>query len=379
MKVVYVTSSSFFDADLSYIQELRKLVDLTVLFDLPAFSLKQTAFELDNQPQIAGIYTFKTIKGLEKHTELWGQNCFIINRPIAKRLSFETLKINKALKKFLKDLQPDVIHFNNIISQYGKSLLKFPTKKIMTIHDPIPHFGENKRNLKLRASNMKFVKFFLLLNEFQKNAFIESNCLKQEQVFTTFLSSFNSYRALKQDSDLVKTQNLLFFGRITPYKGLNILIEAFNLLKIRYPELTLTIAGKGNTPVQLYDIKGINVIQRYIPVQELAELINSSSLVVCPYIEGTQSGVIMTSFAFSKPVLATKVGGFHEMIEDGVTGVLIEPNKVEELEKQLEYLLENPQKLNEISENITNVYHNSGSRSWAVSAKRTLDAYCSIN
>ncbi|MFN5422931.1 MAG: glycosyltransferase, partial [bacterium] len=53
--------------------------------------------------------------------------------------------------------------------------------------------------------------------------------------------------------------------------------------------------------------------------------IQHATFVVCPYRDATQSGVLMTSFAFGKPVLATRVGAFPEYVTDGHNGLLLDP------------------------------------------------------
>ena len=378
MKVVYITSPSFFDLDLSLVKELRKAVELTVLIDLPSFALHTTALSIESQPAKSGIYPISEIKGFEEHLEFLGEQCFVVNRPTAKRLSLETILMNGKLKRFIKRLNPDLIHFNNPITQYGGSVLRFPAKKLLTIHDPIPHLGESAGNMKVRDWNMKYVKNYLLLNEFQKQDFILRYRLNHEQVHTSFLSSYNSYRSLCNHSDSGEGLNLLFFGRITPYKGLDILIEAFQQLKQIYPKLNLTIAGKGKLPGSVGEIDGLTCLNRYVTVNELATLINNCNLVVCPYIEGTQSGVVMTSFAFSKPVLATKVGGFHEMIEDEVTGFLVEPQSADALKSKLIELIESPELLHVVSRNITAVYQENGKKSWAEFTLNMLKVYETI-
>lgn len=276
-------------------------------------------------------------------------------------------------------LNPDIIHFNNPVTQFGKSALKFNASKVMTIHDPIPHLGEAKGNLAIRSWNMKYVKNYVLLNEFQKEAFISHYKLASNQVHKSFLSAFDFYNQYQVDANSDANFNLLFFGRITPYKGIDLLIKAFTDLKQSYPNLTLTIAGKGELPSSSVSADGITFLNRYIPVDELAQLINVSDLVVCPYIEGTQSGVIMTSFAFSKPVLATKVGGFHEMISDNRTGFLVEANNLEVLKLKLIELIENPDILTEVANNIALTYQENGERSWKESAAGLLNIYQKIS
>lgn len=139
-------------------------------------------------------------------------------------------------------------------------------------------------------------------------------------------------------------------------------------------EATLTIAGGGRmyfdySPYEC--LKYIKLINRYIPTEELAGLLQQCDFTVCPYTDATQSGVIMTSFTMSKPVVATNVGALGEMIEDGKTGVLIPPKDTEALADAMISLLNDENRLKQMSETISTTYH-SGDWDWNNIAKKYL-------
>ncbi len=125
---------------------------------------------------------------------------------------------------------------------------------------------------------------------------------------------------------------LLFFGFVRPYKGLDTLISALGLLK-EY-DISLTIAGefwagKAELQQQIDDlgISGkVEIVDRYIPEDEMGRYFSSADLVVLPYKQTVTSGIIATAYGFGKPVLATNVGGFHEIVKDGCTGKLVPPD-----------------------------------------------------
>jgi glycosyltransferase involved in cell wall biosynthesis len=77
-----------------------------------------------------------------------------------------------------------------------------------------------------------------------------------------------------------------------------------------------------------------------------------ASLVVCPYIDASQSGVVLTAYAFNKPVVATNVGGIPEYIEDGVTGKIVPLKNPEALADAIIDLLSNADLRNQMSETI---------------------------
>lgn len=66
-------------------------------------------------------------------------------------------------------------------------------------------------------------------------------------------------------------------------------------------------------------------MNRYISEEEADHLFQEASLVVLPYIESSQSGVIPVAYTYGKPVVATEVGGLPEMVVNGVTGTLVPP------------------------------------------------------
>ena len=172
-----------------------------------------------------------------------------------------------------------------------------------------------------------------------------------------------------------KDFNILFFGRITDYKGIDILINAFQLLRKKIPHASLTIAGEGNYDFSKHNLANVQLHNRYIETNELFHLINDSTFVVCPYIEATQSGVVMTAFSLSKPVIATKVGGLPEMVEDNKTGILVNPNNSIELSAAMITLLKNESKRDIFSDNIRQLYFNQGKYSWDTTANNMLLIY----
>ncbi len=119
---------------------------------------------------------------------------------------------------------------------------------------------------------------------------------------------------------------LLFLGRITKYKGLKYLYEAVNMLD-DIPDLKVVVAGSGHDEVlkKMKADERFVVLNRFIENNELVGLIRGSRAVVCPYIAASQSGLVQTAMPFGKPVVATKVGAFTEIIKDGENGYLAEP------------------------------------------------------
>ena len=179
------------------------------------------------------------------------------------------------------------------------------------------------------------------------------------------------------NKDIKKQNYILFFGRISPYKGIEYLLKAMRRVHEVHPETRVIIAGKGeyNFDIEPYINLGyVEFRNKFIELDELADLIRGAQFTVCPYTEATQSGVVYSSFALNTPVIATRVGGLPEMIDDGKTGVIVPPCDEQSLAEAIIDLLGDYAKLSDLTNNIK-VSADSGKGSWTVIADEYLDIY----
>lgn len=140
---------------------------------------------------------------------------------------------------------------------------------------------------------------------------------------------------------------LLFYGLVRPYKGLDILIEAMQLLKNE--DIFLTVAGEwwDRDPVlqrRISDLKEkVEVVDRYVTQEETAEYFSRADVVVLPYRSASGTGVIPIAYHYGKPVIATTVGGLPEVVVDGVSGQLVKPEDPQALSDIIrEFLYKDP-------------------------------------
>lgn len=126
---------------------------------------------------------------------------------------------------------------------------------------------------------------------------------------------------------------LLFFGFIREYKGLDILLEAMADQRIREQHIRLIVAGEfyGNADfyrklIEQYRIEDLLVMHTdYIPSEVMNDYFCGADLVVQPYRSATQSGVTQVGYHFDKPMLVSNVGGLAEIVADGKSGYVVEP------------------------------------------------------
>jgi glycosyltransferase involved in cell wall biosynthesis len=153
------------------------------------------------------------------------------------------------------------------------------------------------------------------------------------EIVSTFLpvhelgGAVPSREAARRTLDL--TGNVaLFFGHVRPFKGLDIALDAWRLLKT---DVTLVVAGevwwKGEEEYRsrAAGLRNVRLEFRFIPDAEIAAYFAAADVVLAPYRIEAQSGVALTSFHFARPVIATSVGGLPEIIDEGVNGMLVPP------------------------------------------------------
>ena len=138
---------------------------------------------------------------------------------------------------------------------------------------------------------------------------------------------------------------LLFFGDWRKVKGLTVLMEAFDLLAARRPEARLTIAG-APAPADFdpalvsawaagHDGR-VEVIDRYVEMDEVPDIFGRARVVVTPYLVGYQSGVLHLAMTMARPVVTTNVGDLPAALGDG--GRVVEPDDPQALAAALEEL-----------------------------------------
>ena len=132
-----------------------------------------------------------------------------------------------------------------------------------------------------------------------------------------------------------KEKVLLFFGFVREYKGLKYLIQALPRITERCEDVRLFVVGdfggaeNREAYERLMEVNGvrshITICDGYIPDREIEKFFAACDLVVLPYVSATQSGIVQIAYGFEKPVVVTNVGGLPDVVEDGKTGYVVDP------------------------------------------------------
>lgn len=339
MTVVYYTQTYFLDAALETIQSLKKIATLHLLIELAPESRTTTIIDIPSLKGFDVIENFKDVVDEKTYSRflpyldgIASVNFFVQNT----RRAFSPLVFYKCRKVigFINRISPDVIHFDTVSARsIGLVGLTNKYKILITVHDPVPHTGETSwKKLFTTLLFYRKARNFFFYSKFAQGQFASHYPKLKKKTSLLCFQPFSYIRQFSLNNNAAGDY-ILFFGRISPYKGIDILIGAIPLVLKRFPETRFIIAGSQanyslKTDSLLAYKDSTTVISRHLSTEELSGLIVNSKFIVCPYRDATQSGVLMTASAFGKPVLATRVGAFPEFIFDGYNGLLTEPTPV---------------------------------------------------
>src|SRR5690606_25233188 len=221
-----------------------------------------------------------------------------------------------------------------------------------------------------RPGDMAFTRYFLK----SADAFVAMSreVLKDLNTFTNKPSAFSPHPVYDNYGDAVSKhdacqhlglnpdeKHILFFGFIRKYKGLDILLDAMNDERIKAAGIKLIVAGEyydaKETYLQQiadYSIAGnVYLFTEFIPNDEIRYYFSAADLVVQPYRSATQSGITQVAYHFEKPMVVTNVGGLAQVVPDGKTGFVTEPDPTEIATAILKFY--EPGSLPELQQNIT--------------------------
>jgi glycosyltransferase involved in cell wall biosynthesis len=255
---------------------------------------------------------------------------FLFEKPRLRQPFRQLLTIRKVFRG-ITEFAPDVIHYQGLHPWLDLALPlwgRYPL--VCTVHDFRPHPGD-----KLSQKTPFWVEMFARrrANQLIVHSQHVRSLMVQQLGGTSANISLMPHIQIGQElaSPMVEEDEhlILFYGRIWEYKGLEYLIRAEPLISARIPNVRIMIAGQGED-FSRYARMMVNpahfiVHNEFISEERTTEYFQRASVVVLPYIEASQSGVIPLAYSAAKPVVATNVGGLPEMVEHGRTGYLVNP------------------------------------------------------
>ncbi|OON88456.1 hypothetical protein BXO88_01300 [Oribacterium sp. C9] len=336
---------------------------------------------LNQIPEVNNKYTFSLARALKKggvdivvcgistdNYEAYS-DCEIINifnsysslsNPISKIISYKNSW--ESVLKYCVNQRVDIVHvqwyiFSPFDFYYHEKLRKNGVKVVTTIHDLLPFNSKfydkffhkkiySKADKVITQAKMNITE---LINNFgTKKEHIEYIPHGHYMEFAENATKEESLNALGLPDD---RKIILFFGQIKKVKGVDVLLEAMADVAVKHPEALCLIAGKVwkddfSIYQEIIDRKklaaNVRLDIKFIDDEDIKFYFNAADIVVLPYRQIYQSGVVLLAYAYEKPVIATTEGEFLNVIKNKETGLLVPSGDYNALSKGINWYLDNP-------------------------------------
>ena len=238
--------------------------------------------------------------------------------------------IRRRFARYLRDSRIDVVlctmdHLWNAF--VAPAIRRCGASYLLTVHDAERHPGEDLRVRQwLLRRDIALADGALTLTNAVRERLAARYGFPEQRIWVAPHGSFgDGSEAHPRTLPVGRPLRLLFFGRILPYKGLELLLDAYARIRQGGSPVTLEIWGQGDLSpyrAKLSALPDVTVVNRWIDEAEIGDILRHADLCVLPYREASQSGVVAASVATGLPVVATPVGGLREQVPDGIAGVV---------------------------------------------------------
>ena len=248
--------------------------------------------------------------------------------------------------RWLRDKKPDIIVVRFWIPFMGPALGTILRQVRKNKHTKIICIADNIIPHEHRPGDRNFTRYFLkscdafitmstkVLNDLRQFEQHKPAQIVQHPLYDNFGEKINK----KEARDHLQLNNeekiILFFGFIRRYKGLDLLLQAMNDIRLKNENVILLIAGEFYEDEKPYlQIIKENALENkiilkniFIPDGEVKYYLCAADAVIQPYRNATQSGVTPLAYHFEKPMVVTNVGGLASLVPHGKVGLVCEPN-----------------------------------------------------
>jgi glycosyltransferase involved in cell wall biosynthesis len=270
-----------------------------------------------------------------------------------------------SLRRRIRAHAPDVLHFLSNTTLWLNAGMPFwhDLPIITTVHDVSLHPGDRETarlpgwgaRLMARQSD-----HLVVHGEGLRAAAMERFGKQADNVHVV------QHPAIRRYADLAAREGMrrrrpkdefvvLLFGRIFAYKGLETLVRAEAALRDATPGLRVVIAGRGDDPMTFRSLMGrperYDVRHGFVEDRDVAQHFVDADIVVLPYSEASQSGVLHLAATFGKPIVATDVGELRATVEPNGIGVVVPPDDPAALAQAIAALAERPDERERLGRN----------------------------
>jgi glycosyltransferase involved in cell wall biosynthesis len=246
--------------------------------------------------------------------------------------------------------RPDVVHCHETPDYYTTALMELlrltSIPQVLTVHDAVPHSeggsGTNAREERLRG-RMRAAAAHVTLHGESCIADFRRASPDFKGGITASMHGVLMVAPANAAPVEPTSGRILFFGRMWAYKGLDVFLDAIDMLAKRGVHHQAIVAGRGpemsRLGARMAATPTVEAINAYISPADTGVLFQSAAVVALPYKDATQSGVLASAFGNHRPVVASATGGIPDVVTDGVNGLLVPPGDAAALADALERVL----------------------------------------
>jgi len=257
------------------------------------------------------------------------------------RLVFHSMKLRRRLARENVDLV--VIAMEHLWSSAISPILRSRRRPtILIVHDAEMHPGDyNRIEDRSRVFGRRFADGCVTLSPSVTSRIVELRQFGQAQTVTSIHPAFSAEVRPRPHND---PPIIGFFGRISEYKGVKRGKEAVDILRERGYRLVYRVVGNGDaTQVSEMSHPDDQVVLGWIPDSAVHDSISEFDVLLLPYIEASQSGVLAQAMSLGVPTVATPVGGLREQALKSRVAVVAESTSSEDIADALEMVLNDPE------------------------------------
>lgn len=329
---------------------------LKILFLGPAYPYRggissftdRLALEFLNQGHDVDLFTFR----LQYPSLLFpGKTQFSTEPPPSKLIALRVINSINPLNwvrvgKRIQVLQPDIIlvrYWIPFLAPALGTILRVAKKKtrgkVICIADNIIPHEKRPADAFLTSYFNRTIDAYVVMSEQVKNDLMRIDKSKPfvflpHPLFDNFGLPQPSAEARKKLGIGQSDKVILFFGLIREYKGLDLLLKAIAKLDVRAMNIKLIVAGefydkkeKYTTLIHVHKLENfVSLEDHFIPNDKVTTYMSAADVLVQPYRHATQSGVTPLAMHFNLPMIVTNVGGLKDMVQDGKTGLVVQPS-----------------------------------------------------
>ena len=287
--------------------------------------------------------------------------------PLIKKLrdiGVETIVFKKNitlnLKRLIREKSIDLVHVNTIVSTYGAFAGKLARKKVLWhIHEDI---SKGLWNRFLRQLIRVLSDRIVVVSDRIHRSFGNKNkvtTIHNGIDIKEFVKDMEG-DTIKQEFDLNKNFPIIgVIGSISPAKGHKYFLKALVEVERKYPKVATLIVGESPPVFRRWRgrmeelVKRIGLKERVIFTglrEDISQIMAALDIFVLPSVYEAFGLVLLEAMAFKKPIIASNVGGIPEIVEDGITGLLVPPGDPESLAKAIIEITQHPKEAMKLGE-----------------------------